>query len=88
MLYVFFFKFSYNISVPKAAPKVHVDVLSSTKLNVNWQSLTKKEARGVIVEYKIQSKLHALPLKDITVPATFENYIITSKPMIIIIIKF
>ncbi|XP_011311706.1 protogenin B isoform X1 [Fopius arisanus] len=65
-------------SVPKSAPTVHVDIISSTKLNVTWEPLTKREARGVVIEYKIQWRLHEHPSsRVITVPAHVENYILT-----------
>ncbi|XP_063995448.1 immunoglobulin superfamily DCC subclass member 4-like [Diachasmimorpha longicaudata] len=65
-------------SVPKSTPRVHVDIISSTKLNVTWKPLTKREARGVIVEYKIQWRLHEHPSsRVITVPVDVENYILT-----------
>ncbi|XP_015114017.1 protogenin B [Diachasma alloeum] len=65
-------------SVPKSAPRVHVDIISSTKLNVTWEPLTKREARGVVIEYKIQWRLHEHPSsRVITVPADVESYILT-----------
>ncbi|XP_057326352.1 protogenin-like isoform X2 [Microplitis mediator] len=65
-------------SVPKTAPKVTVDVLSSTKLNITWQPLTKKEARGAVVEYKIQWRLHEHPsYRVIFVPANVEHHLLT-----------
>ncbi|KAG6802324.1 protogenin-like isoform X1 [Apis mellifera caucasica] len=48
-------------SVPKGAPKVNVNILSSTKLNISWEPLTKKESRGIVVEYKLQFRLHEHP---------------------------
>lgn len=61
--------------VPNSAPKVHIDVISSTKLNVTWKPLTKKEARGVIVEYKLQWRLHEHPSsRVISLPAHVEYY--------------
>ncbi|CAD6214578.1 GSCOCG00004124001-RA-CDS [Cotesia congregata] len=66
-------------SVPKTAPKVMVDVLSSTKLNITWQPLTKKEARGVVIEYKIQWRLHEHPsYRVIFVPANVEHHLLTN----------
>ncbi|XP_044582352.1 protogenin-like isoform X2 [Cotesia glomerata] len=66
-------------SVPKTAPKVMVDVLSSTKLNITWQPLTKKEARGVVIEYKIQWRLHEHPsYRVIFVSANVEHHLLTN----------
>lgn len=48
-------------SVPKGAPKVNVNILSSTKLNISWEPLTKKESRGIVIEYKLQFRLHEHP---------------------------
>ncbi|XP_070525899.1 protogenin isoform X2 [Cardiocondyla obscurior] len=45
-------------SVPKGTPKMNVDIISSTKLNVSWEPLSKKESRGDVVEYKLLWKLH------------------------------
>ncbi|XP_034940784.1 protogenin-like [Chelonus insularis] len=64
-------------SVPKTAPKVYIDVLSSTKINITWQPLTKKEARGVVVEYKIQWRLHDHPSSRVVfVPANVEHHVL------------
>ncbi|XP_011633791.1 protogenin-like [Pogonomyrmex barbatus] len=49
---------STDPSIPKGTPKMHVDIISSTKLNVSWEPLSKKESRGVVVEYKLLWKLH------------------------------
>ncbi|KAK0174616.1 hypothetical protein PV327_010374 [Microctonus hyperodae] len=65
-------------SIPKTAPKIHVDILSSTKINVTWCELTKKEARGIIVGYKLQWRLHEHPSsRVIFVPANNKHYILT-----------
>ncbi|XP_032682628.1 protogenin-like isoform X1 [Odontomachus brunneus] len=65
-------------SVPKGAPKINVDIISSTKLNVSWEPLSKKESRGVVVEYKLQWRLHQHPSsKLLELPAIIENYILS-----------
>ena len=65
-------------TVPKAAPKVRLDVLSSTKLNLTWVPLTKTEARGVVEGYKIQWRLHDQPVSRAHfVPATVQHYTLT-----------
>lgn len=75
----------FEYSVPKTAPKVTVDVLSSTKLNITWQPLTKKEARGAVVEYKIQWRLHEHPsYRVIFVPANVEHHLLTGIIMIVL----
>ncbi|KAM0737223.1 Protogenin [Formica fusca] len=64
-------------SVPKAAPKMNVDIISSTKLNVSWEPLSKKESRGIVVEYKLQWRLHQHSYSRILyLPATIEYYIL------------
>lgn len=37
---------------------MNVDIISSTKLNISWEPLSKKESRGDVVEYKLLWKLH------------------------------
>ncbi|XP_024942051.1 protogenin isoform X2 [Cephus cinctus] len=65
-------------SVPKAVPKIKLDVISSTKLNVSWGSLTKKEAQGVVIEYKLQWKLQQHPsIHVLCIPSTTEYYTLT-----------
>lgn len=55
-----------------------MDIISSTKLNVSWEPLSKKESRGVVVEYKLQWRLHEHPSsKLLELPATIENYILS-----------
>ncbi|XP_017885613.1 protogenin-like [Ceratina calcarata] len=62
-------------SVPKGAPKVKVNILSSTRLNVSWEPLTKKESRGVVVQYKLQYRVHDHPSSRVLhLPATIESY--------------
>ncbi|XP_017797169.1 PREDICTED: protogenin-like [Habropoda laboriosa] len=63
-------------SVPKGAPKVNVNILSSTKLNVSWEPLSKKESRGVVVQYKLQCRLHEHPSSRVLhLPANLESYV-------------
>ncbi|XP_012138183.2 protogenin isoform X1 [Megachile rotundata] len=65
-------------SVPKGTPKVHANVISSTKLNVSWEPLTKKESRGVVVQYKLQYRLHQQPSARVFhFPATVESHELT-----------
>ncbi|XP_066594612.1 protogenin-like isoform X2 [Prorops nasuta] len=65
-------------SVPKCAPKITVGIVSSTRLNVSWEPLSKKEARGEVVEYKLQWKLHQHPTTRVLfLPASIENYVLS-----------
>ncbi|XP_046817800.1 protogenin-like isoform X3 [Vespa crabro] len=65
-------------SVPKSTPKISMNVISSTKLNVSWESLTKRESRGIVVEYKLQWRLHQHPSSRVLfLPATTEHYILS-----------
>ncbi|XP_033200590.2 protogenin isoform X2 [Bombus vancouverensis nearcticus] len=63
-------------SVPKGAPKVNANILSSTKLNVSWEPLPKKESRGVVVQYKLQLRLHEHPSSRVLhLPADVDSYV-------------
>ncbi|KAG7213439.1 hypothetical protein KM043_002717 [Ampulex compressa] len=65
-------------SVPKGAPKVNVEVISSTKLNVSWEPLSKNESRGTVVEYKLQWRLHQHPSSRVLcLPASVRFYILS-----------
>ncbi|KAK2586091.1 hypothetical protein KPH14_008375 [Odynerus spinipes] len=65
-------------SVPKSTPKISMDVISSTKLNVSWEPLTKKESRGIVVEYKLQWRLHQHPSSTVLfLPASTEHYVLS-----------
>ncbi|XP_036143193.1 protogenin isoform X2 [Monomorium pharaonis] len=66
-------------SVPKSTPKMNVDIISSTKLNVSWEPLSKKESRGVVVEYKLLWKLHQSSSSRWVhyLPATVQYYILS-----------
>ncbi|CAL7934192.1 unnamed protein product [Xylocopa violacea] len=65
-------------SVPKGAPKVNVKILSSTKLNVSWEPLTKKESRGIVVQYKLQYRRHDHPYSSVRhLPANVESYVLS-----------
>lgn len=56
---------------------MNVDIISSTKLNVSWEPLSKKESRGIVVEYKLQWRLHQHPYSRILyLPATIEYYVL------------
>lgn len=48
-------------SVPKAAPKIILNVIDDTKLNVIWKPLSKKQAQGIVTQYKLQWRLHQHP---------------------------
>ncbi|XP_012233250.2 protogenin-like [Linepithema humile] len=64
-------------SVPKGAPKMNVDIISSTKLNVSWEPLSRKESRGIVVEYKLQWRLHQHPYSRVLyIPATIEYHVL------------
>lgn len=66
-----------------------MNVVSSTKLNVSWESLTKRESRGIVVEYKLQWRLHQHPSSRVLfLPATTEHYILSGMFLKLIIIKF
>ncbi|XP_017758579.1 PREDICTED: protogenin-like [Eufriesea mexicana] len=65
-------------SVPKGAPKVNLNILSSTKLNVSWEPLTRKESRGVVVQYKLLYRLHEHPSSRVLhLPADVESYVLS-----------
>ncbi|XP_071629557.1 protogenin [Temnothorax longispinosus] len=66
-------------SVPKGTPKMNVDIISSTKLNVSWEPLSKKESRGDVVEYKLLWKLHQSSSSRWVhhLPASDEYYILS-----------
>ncbi|KAG5334508.1 PRTG protein, partial [Acromyrmex charruanus] len=65
-------------SVPKGTPKMNVNIISSTKLNVSWEPLSKKDSRGVIVDYKLLWKLHQSSSRLVQyLPASVEYYIIS-----------
>ncbi|XP_076239545.1 protogenin B isoform X2 [Calliopsis andreniformis] len=65
-------------SVPKGAPKINVNILSSTKLNVSWEPLTKRESRGIVVQYKLQCRRHQHPSSRVLhFPANIESYILS-----------
>lgn len=66
-----------SLSVPKGAPKMNVDIISSTKLNVSWEPLNRKESRGIVVEYKLQWRLHQHSyFRVLLLPATIEYYVL------------
>ncbi|XP_051165307.1 protogenin B-like isoform X2 [Leptopilina boulardi] len=48
-------------SVPKSAPKISLNVIGDTKLNVTWKPLNKKQAQGIVTQYKLQWRLHQHP---------------------------
>jgi len=58
---------------------MNVDIISSTKLNVSWEPLSKKESRGVVVEYKLLWKLHQSSSSRWVhyLPASVEYYILS-----------
>lgn len=59
---------------------MNVDIISSTKLNVSWEPLNKKESRGVVVGYKLQWRLHQHPSsKVLELPATIEYFILSGR---------
>nr|XP_033336778.1 protogenin B-like [Megalopta genalis] len=65
-------------SVPISVPKVKVNIISSTKLNVSWEPLTKKEARGIIEQYKLQCRRHEHPSSRVlSLPASVESYVLS-----------
>ncbi|XP_015176412.1 PREDICTED: protogenin isoform X3 [Polistes dominula] len=65
-------------SVPKSTPKINLNIISNTKLNVSWEPLTEKESRGTVVEYKLQWRLHQHPSSRVVfLPANFEYYILS-----------
>lgn len=66
--------------VPKTAPKIFVNVLSSTKLNVTWKPLTKKEAQGIVTEYKLEWRLWQHPSARVrSFPPSVEQYVLTGE---------
>ncbi|XP_014208918.1 protogenin-like [Copidosoma floridanum] len=69
---------STDESVPNAAPKISVNVINSTKLNLMWKPLTKKEAQGIVTEYKLEWRLFQDPLVNIkSLPTDVEQYVLT-----------
>ncbi|XP_043479133.1 protogenin B-like isoform X1 [Leptopilina heterotoma] len=52
---------STSPSVPKSAPKISLSVIGDTKLNVTWKPLSKKQAQGIVTQYKLQWRLHQHP---------------------------
>ncbi|XP_015430760.1 PREDICTED: protogenin-like [Dufourea novaeangliae] len=65
-------------SVPISVPKVKVNVISSTKLNVSWEPLAKKVARGIVVQYKLQYRRHEHPsFRVLHLPATVQSYVLS-----------
>jgi len=57
---------------------MNVNIISSTKLNVSWEPLSKKDSRGVIVDYKLLWKLHQSSSRLVQyLPASIEYYIIS-----------
>ncbi|XP_011706480.1 PREDICTED: protogenin-like, partial [Wasmannia auropunctata] len=64
-------------SVPKGTPKINVDIISSTKLNISWEPLSSKESRGVIVDYKLLWKPHQSSSRRVEyIPASTEYHIL------------
>lgn len=71
---------NFSNAVPKTAPKMKVQVISSTKLNASWTPLTKREAQGIVVEYKLQWRLQQSPSSRVLyLPVNVEHYIFTGK---------
>ncbi|XP_076629376.1 protogenin B isoform X1 [Colletes latitarsis] len=65
-------------SVPKGVPKVNVNIISSTKLNVSWEPLTKSESRGIVVQYKLQCRPHEYPFSRVLhLPASVESHVLS-----------
>jgi len=63
---------------------MNVDIISSTKLNVSWEPLSKKESRGIVVEYKLQWRLHQhLYSQVLYLPATIEHYLLSGTIIVI-----
>lgn len=57
---------------------MNVDIMSSTKLNVSWEPLNKKESRGIVVEYKLQWRLHQHPSSRVLyLPATVDYHVLS-----------
>lgn len=66
--------------VPKTAPKISVNVISSTELNVTWKPLTRKEAQGIVTEYKLEWRLFRHPSVRVeTLPVDVEEYVLSGK---------
>ncbi|XP_023316455.1 protogenin B-like [Trichogramma pretiosum] len=66
-------------SVPKIVPKTHVRVISSTKVYVTWKPLTKKEAQGIVTQYKLewkQSKRHSV--NSLILPSNVDSKLLTN----------
>ncbi|XP_015514704.1 protogenin B isoform X2 [Neodiprion lecontei] len=66
-------------SVPIAAPMTKVKVISPTKLEVSWAPLNKTEARGFILEYKLQWRLQHHPSSRVLhLPSAVNQYTLTN----------
>ncbi|XP_011499958.1 PREDICTED: protogenin B-like [Ceratosolen solmsi marchali] len=69
---------STNASVPKTAPKISINVISSTRLNVTWKPLDRKEAQGIVTEYKLEWRLFQHPSVRVrTLSADVEQFILS-----------
>ncbi|KAI4495477.1 hypothetical protein M0802_008691 [Mischocyttarus mexicanus] len=65
-------------SVPKSTPKLHINIISNTKLNVSWEPLTKKQSRGIVEEYKLQWRFHQHPSSRVVLLSDKITYYILS----------
>lgn len=55
-----------------------MDAIGSTKLNVTWKSLTRKEAQGIIIEYKLEWRLLRHPSVRVRFfSANVEQYVLS-----------
>ncbi|XP_058798671.1 protogenin-like isoform X2 [Phymastichus coffea] len=69
---------STKASVPKAAPKIYANTVSSSKLNITWEPLTRKEAQGVVTQYKLEWRfLHQPSARVRLFPASVQRYLLT-----------
>lgn len=71
-------KYAAFFTVPISVPKVKVNIISSTKLNVSWEPLTKKESRGIVIQYKLLLRRHEQPSsRALHFRANVESYILS-----------
>ena len=53
-------------------------MISSTKLNITWKPLTRKEAQGIVTEYKLEWRLFQHPSVHVrSLPADVEQYVLS-----------
>lgn len=54
-----------GLSVPQAAPEIHLVSSTPDSLKISWTPLTRKQANGKIMEYKVQWRLEGTPSNNV-----------------------